>query len=152
MHKIIKTDKSQLYTEKEMTGPIIRIAITLTMMLVILTGCAGFNNYLRFLTGSKNVEEAELKKLYGDGTAFDYVWASGADGSITFNKSGSAFISYGEKQDSGSWKIAGNMLCTSWQELGAGEEHCYTVYSRRRGAKYKLFNADGSYHATAVSK
>jgi len=44
------------------------------------------------------------------------------------------------------------MLCNQWQELGNGEDRCYTVYRKRGGKKYKLFNADGSYHATAFPK
>lgn len=135
-----------------MTGSIIRTTMILSMVLVMLAGCATVDKTLRYLTGSMNMQEADLKALYGTGAVFDYSWASGVEGNITFDKSGSAAIRYGEKEDSGSWNIQGDMLCTKWQELGAGEEHCYSVYSKKRGARYRLFNTDGSLHATAVPK
>jgi len=135
-----------------MIGSVTGKILVVSFMLFLLAGCAGVGQTLRFVTGSKNVQQADLQILYGPGPAFDYSWASGAEGSITFDRSGSGTILYGEKEDSGSWHIQGDMLCTQWQELGAGNEHCYTVYSRKRGTKYRLFNADGSLHATAFIK
>lgn len=135
-----------------MTSSIAGKIFAVSFGLLLLSGCSGLEKTLRFVTASKNMKSAELQKLYGQGPAFDYAWASGVEGNITFDKSGSAAILYGEKRDSGSWNIQGEMLCTKWQELGAGKENCYTVYSRKRGAKYRLFNADGSLHATAFTK
>lgn len=133
-----------------MTGSITGKILVVFLMMILLAGCAGLEKTLRFVTASKNVKTAELQELYGTGAVFDYTWASKVEGSINFDKSGSAAIQYGKKEDSGSWNIQGDMLCTKWQELGAGEEHCYTVYSKKRGAKYRLFNKDGSLHATAI--
>jgi len=135
-----------------MTGSITGKILAVSFILFLLAGCAGVEKTLRFVTGSKNVQQADLQNLYGPGAAFNYSWASGVEGSITFDKSGSADIFYGDKQDSGTWHIQGDRLCTQWQELGAGKEHCYTVYSRKRGTRYRLFNADGSLHATAFAK
>ena len=135
-----------------MTGSITGKILAVSFTLFLVTGCAGLGKTLRFVTGSKNVVQADLQNFYRSGPAFDYSWASGVEGSIAFDKSGSAVILYGEKKDSGSWQIQGDLLCTTWQELGAGEEHCYTVYSRKRGTRYRLFNTDGSLHATAFPK
>ena len=127
--------------------------VVVSFVFILLSGCAAVENTLRFVTASKNVKETALQEIYGPGATFDYSWASGEEGSIVFDKSGSASIQYGEKKDSGTWNIEDKMLCTTWQELGAGEERCYTVYRKWiKKEKFRLFNADGSAHATAFLK
>ena len=108
---------------------------------------------MRYVTFSKNLSEKSLNEVYGSGAKFDYEWESGELGSITFDKSGTATILYGDNQDTGSWNIEGEMLCNKWQKLGAGEELCYTVYRKLvKPEKYRLFNEDGSAHASAYLK
>lgn len=132
-----------------MTGKI----VVVSFVLFLLSGCAAVENTMRFVTVSKNVKEPALQEIYEPGAKFDYSWASGEEGSIMFDKSGSASIQYGEKDDTGTWKIEDKMLCTTWQELGAGEEQCYTVFRKWiKNDKFRLFNIDGSAHATAFLK
>lgn len=58
-----------------------------------------------------------------------------------------------DNQDTFSWNLEGQMLCNKWQKLGVGEEHCYTVYRKlAKPEKYRLFDEDGSAHASAYLK
>ncbi len=131
----------------------IKKAMAVSFVLLLLSGCSAIESTMRFVTVSKNMSNEALQEVYKPGAIFDYSWASGKEGSIQFDKSGNASIQYGEKKDTGTWNIEDKMLCTTWQELGADEEQCYTVFRKWiKKDKFRLFNTDGSAHATAFLK
>lgn len=54
-------------------------------------------------------------------------------------------------QDSGTYRIDGNQLCSKWKEIRDGAENCVTFYLLPDGS-YEAANASGAKTATFVIK
>ena len=55
---------------------------------------------------------------------------------------GTASVSAGNFNDTGTWRLSENGYCTKWQKIRAGTEGCLTVV--HRGGDTLVLNADGS--------
>jgi len=71
-----------------------------------------------------------------------------------FDSSGNASIRWegpsGRGSDTGTWEIADNANCVTWQNLMDGEENCMTVYKVDEG-QYNLFNDNGSMNSLIMA-
>ena len=70
------------------------------------------------------------------------VTVSGAPVTMKLQSDGTATLSAGKTNDSGSWRASENGYCTSWKSIRSGEERCFTA--RRAGTKITVLNLDGS--------
>lgn len=68
--------------------------------------------------------------------------ASGAKVSMRLDQDGTATLSAGNTDDSGTWRPFDTGYCTTWKTIRAGQERCFTV--TRDGAVFKVANPDGS--------
>ena len=59
---------------------------------------------------------------------------------------GSAAVSAGTLEDTGTWRAVETGYCASWKQIRRGEERCFTV--RRSGTAMTVSNPDGSLSAT----
>jgi hypothetical protein len=67
---------------------------------------------------------------------------NGAPALVKLQADGSAAVSAGSTNDTGTWRISDQGYCTTWKTIRAGQERCFTV--RRDGVKMTVFNPDGS--------
>ena len=75
------------------------------------------------------------KKLFGRGS-------NGALVDVAFREDGSATVSAGSLNDSGTWRITETGYCATWKVIRQGKEGCFTLV--RRGGTLYVLNADGS--------
>ena len=68
--------------------------------------------------------------------------ARGAAATVRLQPDGTASVSAGSANDTGTWRLSGEGYCTTWKNIRSGQERCFTV--RRVGATMKVFNPDGS--------
>ena len=68
--------------------------------------------------------------------------ANGARATLRLQPDGTASLAAGSTSDTGSWRLSEQGYCTTWKNIRAGQERCFTV--RRVGAKMTVFNPDGS--------
>jgi hypothetical protein len=68
--------------------------------------------------------------------------ASGAAVTMKLSADGTATLSVGNTNDSGTWRASENGYCTTWKTIRAGQERCFTT--RRSGSKVTVLNPDGS--------
>ena len=68
--------------------------------------------------------------------------ANGAPVTMVLSASGTATLSAGSTNDSGTWRAVENGYCTTWKTIRAGQERCFTT--RRSGSKVIVLNPDGS--------
>jgi len=75
--------------------------------------------------------------------------AAGASAKVRLESNGTASLSAGRTNDTGTWRVANNGYCTTWNTIRAGQERCFTV--SRTGSDFKVFNPDGSHSGTFTS-
>jgi hypothetical protein len=68
--------------------------------------------------------------------------AGGAAATLKLQPDGTASVSAGATNDSGTWRLSEQGYCTTWKNIRSGQERCFTV--RRVGTTMKVFNPDGS--------
>src|SRR5450432_202042 len=68
--------------------------------------------------------------------------ASGAPATLKLQPDGTASVAAGPTNDIGTWHLSEQGYCTTWKNIRAGQERCFTV--RRVGTKMSVFNPDGS--------
>lgn len=85
---------------------------------------------------AKEIEETWVGKTL-EGTT-----TGGAAVTMTLGKDGNAQLNAGKTRDTGTWRVWEQGYCTTWRNIRAREERCYTV--RRSGGKLVVFNPDGS--------
>ena len=68
--------------------------------------------------------------------------AGGATATLRLQPDGTASLSAGSTNDTGSWRLSEDGYCTTWKNIRSGQERCFTV--RRMGTTMKVFNPDGS--------
>ena len=68
--------------------------------------------------------------------------ASGAPATLKLPPDGTAALATGATSDTGTWRLSEQGYCTTWKNIRAGQERCFTV--RRVGTKMTVFNPDGS--------
>ena len=68
--------------------------------------------------------------------------ASGTAVTMKLLADGTATLSVGNTNDSGTWRASENGYCTTWKTIRAGQERCFTT--RRSGSKVTVLNPDGS--------
>ncbi len=114
--------------------------------LVVTVGLAACTAQQQLETsGKKALTAAEMKKRFKGGAAVDWVTPKGAKGSDVYVADGSAYriSETAKKEGPGSWRLAGNKLCTKWETFNGGKESCVTLYKIAK-KKYKAVNPDGS--------
>jgi len=67
---------------------------------------------------------------------------SGEPVTLTLQADGTASLSAGSTNDTGTWRLSEQGYCTTWKDIRSGRERCFTV--RRVGTTTKVFNPDGS--------
>lgn len=65
----------------------------------------------------------------------------GAAATLKLHPDGTASVSAGSANDSGTWRLSEEGYCTTWRNIRSGQERCFTV--RRVGTTMKVFNTDG---------
>ena len=102
----------------------------------------------------KQLSAAEVASLYlsgepvtNSGTSID----SGRKWEITRDGNGnqSIVVAGSGYQDSGTYRIDGNQLCSKWKEIRDGAENCVTYYVLPDGS-YEAADASGAKTATFV--
>ncbi len=68
--------------------------------------------------------------------------AAGAPARLVLAADGTASISAGATNDTGTWRISEQGYCTTWKTIRAGQERCFTV--RRANDRFNVFDPDGS--------
>ncbi len=68
--------------------------------------------------------------------------ANGAAATMRLHADGTATVSAGSTNDTGTWRISEQGYCTTWKSIRAGQERCFTV--KRSGTKSTVLNPDGS--------
>ena len=68
--------------------------------------------------------------------------ANGAAVTMKLSADGTATVSAGNTNDSGTWRAWDSGYCTTWKTIRAGQERCFTV--RRSGSSIAVLNPDGS--------
>jgi len=68
--------------------------------------------------------------------------ANGAPATVRLLPDGTASLAAGSTNDMGTWRLSEQGYCTTWKNIRAGQERCFTV--RRVGTKMSVFNPDGS--------
>ena len=68
--------------------------------------------------------------------------ANGAPLTLKLQPDGTASVAAGATNDTGTWRLSEQGYCTTWKNIRAGQERCFTV--RRVGARMTVFNPDGS--------
>jgi len=68
--------------------------------------------------------------------------ASGASATMTLGSDGTAQLAAGNTKDSGTWRLSEQGYCTTWKNIRAGQERCFTV--RRTGTTMDVLNPDGT--------
>ncbi len=67
---------------------------------------------------------------------------SGTPAVVRLQPDGSATVSAGSTNDTGSWRLSEQGYCTTWKNVRAGQERCFTA--KRSGTVITVFNPDGS--------
>ena len=70
------------------------------------------------------------------------VTANGAPATVRLQPDGTASVAAGSTNDTGTWRLSEQGYCTTWKNIRAGQERCFTV--RRVGAGMTVSNPDGS--------
>ena len=68
--------------------------------------------------------------------------AGGAPATLKLQPDGTASVSAGSTNDTGTWRLSEQGYCTTWKNIRSGQERCFTV--TRAGTTMKVFNPDGS--------
>lgn len=68
--------------------------------------------------------------------------ANGAPATLKLQADGSASVSAGRTDDTGTWRLSENGYCTTWKHIRAGQERCFTV--TRSDSKMTVLNPDSS--------
>jgi len=68
--------------------------------------------------------------------------ANGAPVTMKLLTDGTATLSVGTRNDSGTWRATESGYCTTWKTIRSGQERCFTT--RRSGSKVTVLNPDGS--------
>lgn len=68
--------------------------------------------------------------------------AGGAPATVRLQPDGTAWLTAGSTNDTGTWRLSEEGYCTTWKNVRAGQERCFTV--RRAGTRMSVFNPDGS--------
>src|SRR5438552_3891122 len=68
--------------------------------------------------------------------------AGGAPATLKLQADGTASVSAGSTNDTGTWRLSEQGYCTTWKKIRSGQERCFTV--TRAGNTMKVFNPDGS--------
>ena len=68
--------------------------------------------------------------------------AGGAAATLKLESDGTASVSAGATNDSGTWRVSDQGYCTTWKNIRSGQERCFIA--RRVGTTIKVFNLDGS--------
>jgi len=68
--------------------------------------------------------------------------ANGAPVAMRLLADGTATISAGSTNDSGTWRTTVDGYCTTWKMIRAGHERCFTA--RRSGSNVTVLNPDGT--------
>ena len=68
--------------------------------------------------------------------------ANGAPATLRLRPDGTASVAAGSTNDIGTWRLSDEGYCTTWKNIRAGQERCFTV--RRVGTRMTVFNPDGS--------
>jgi hypothetical protein len=66
----------------------------------------------------------------------------GAAATVILRADGTATVSSGSTNDSGTWRLSDMGYCTTWKTIRAGDERCFTA--QRAGTKVTVLNPDGS--------
>lgn len=94
----------------------------------------------------RQLDDTSLERLFS-GREINGLAPDGGRWTASFDASGTASIVWkgpdGSGRDTGSWRIANNANCVTWQTLMEGEENCMAVYKVDSG-QYNLFNGNGS--------
>ena len=67
--------------------------------------------------------------------------ANGAPAVVRLQPDGTASLTAGSTNDTGTWRLSEQGYCTIWKNIRAAQERCFTV--RRTGTKMSVFNPDG---------
>jgi len=67
---------------------------------------------------------------------------SGAKAFVRLEPDANASVSAGSTNDTGTWRLSENGYCTTWKNIRAGQERCFTV--TRTGSTFRVANPDGS--------
>ena len=68
--------------------------------------------------------------------------AAGAPATMRLQPDGTASLTAGRTNDTGTWRLSDEGYCTTWKNIRAGQERCFSV--RRVGTGMRVFNPDGS--------
>jgi hypothetical protein len=68
--------------------------------------------------------------------------ANGAPATVRLEPDGTASLTAGSTNDTGTWRLSEQGYCTTWRSIRAAQERCFTV--RRIGTTMSVFNPDGS--------
>jgi hypothetical protein len=72
--------------------------------------------------------------------------AGGAPATLKLMPGGTAAVSAGSTNDTGTWRLSDGGYCTTWRTIRAGQERCFTA--RRAGTKITVQNPDGTLSGT----
>lgn len=95
-----------------------------------------------FEPAAQPMNKAEFANFLKDGQSGTWNGVGGASGEIYFNADGSAKVTFGRGEATGTWALKGNAICTSWTTLRDGRESC-AVYYHLSGKDYQSFQLNG---------
>jgi hypothetical protein len=100
---------------------------------VLLAGC-----HSQEITGPR-ASGADIKTAFVGNT----MHAKSVDGDYVayFAADGSSRVNAGVTSDTGTYRIADDMVCITWTHLRAGAEHCYVVF--KKGDTYTMQQPNG---------
>jgi len=97
-----------------------------------------------FEPGAKPLERAAMQALLGRGVRGSWVsFGGGNKGTLVYERSGRARVTWGSGAATGRWSLKGNAVCTAWPSMRDGREQC-AVYHAVGGRTYQSFQLDGT--------
>lgn len=98
-------------------------------------------------TGAKPLTAAELKDFYSKPRTYSWVTPENRTGKTETKPDGTSMLTSGKFATPGTWRLKGDMMCSSFEKLKERGELCGRVYPAG-GNTYKVFRPDGSQSAT----
>ncbi len=115
----------------------------LVKLLAVRTPGGG-NQWIEFFQpGAQPLDRTEFAKLLEGGLSGRWqAFGSTTSGISEWHADGSARVTFGRGEATGSWALKGNAICTSWTTLRDGRESC-AVYYHLGGRRYQSFTITG---------
>lgn len=120
-----------------------RAALTAITVLLLLSGCAGFEPEFK-KPGATRLSGEEVSALL-KGRTIGLINARGRSYTNSFEQDGTIRISGSKGSQYGRWRVDGDRYCLTLDE--DPREQCMDIY-RIDGTSYQMVNADGSLRNT----